>query len=69
MKAAMSVARAALLSALAWLAPAASAQALDLTDRFEVPDGLAVTLWAESPRLYNPTAIDVDARGRLWVAE
>jgi putative membrane-bound dehydrogenase-like protein len=69
MKAATSVARAALLTALAWLAPAASAQAPDVTDRFEVPDGLAVTPWAESPRLYNPTAIDVDARGRLWVAE
>ncbi|MCE9592735.1 MAG: DUF1080 domain-containing protein [Planctomycetes bacterium] len=42
---------------------------LDLGERFEVADGLAVTLWAESPSLYNPTAIDVDARGRLWVTE
>lgn len=36
---------------------------------FEVPEGLAVTLFAESPKLYNPTAIDVDARGRVWVTE
>jgi len=38
-------------------------------DSFEVYPGLEVTLWAETPELYNPTAIDVDARGRLWVTE
>jgi putative membrane-bound dehydrogenase-like protein len=41
----------------------------DLTDKFEAPPNVRVTLWAESPQLYNPTAIDVDARGRIWVAE
>ncbi|MEM1452764.1 MAG: PVC-type heme-binding CxxCH protein [Planctomycetota bacterium] len=41
----------------------------DLASTFELPDGLEVELWAESPDLFNPTAIDVDARGRLWVAE
>lgn len=41
----------------------------DLTTQFEAPEGTRVTLWAESPLLYNPTAIDVDARGRVWVAE
>ena len=41
----------------------------DLTDRFESPDGCEVRLWAESPQLYNPTAIDVDPKGRVWVAE
>lgn len=41
----------------------------DLTAQFEVAAGLGVRLWAESPQLYNPTAIDVDARGRLWVTE
>ncbi|MEQ8765751.1 MAG: DUF1080 domain-containing protein [Planctomycetota bacterium] len=40
-----------------------------VTDRFEVPAGLEVTLWAETPQLYNPTAMDVDEKGRLWVAE
>ncbi len=46
-----------------------AAQADDLASTFELPDGLEVTLWAESPSLFNPTAIDVDARGRLWVCE
>jgi putative membrane-bound dehydrogenase-like protein len=41
----------------------------DLTARFEVDPALEVVLWAESPMLYNPTAIDVDARGRVWVTE
>ena len=34
-----------------------------------LPDDLEVTLWAESPLFYNPTNIDVDARGRIWVTE
>ncbi|MFT7078186.1 MAG: putative membrane-bound dehydrogenase-like protein, partial [Planctomycetota bacterium] len=41
----------------------------DLPDAFELPDGLEVSLWAESPHLYNPTAMDVDERGRVWVTE
>ncbi|MFC5456917.1 PVC-type heme-binding CxxCH protein [Prosthecobacter fluviatilis] len=38
-------------------------------DLFSVPEGLEVTVWATSPDLYNPTNIDFDAQGRLWVAE
>ncbi len=34
-----------------------------------VPEGLEVTLWASSPHLYNPTNIDIDKDGRIWVAE
>ena len=30
---------------------------------------LEVTLWAETPLLFNPTNMDVDARGRIWVTE
>jgi putative membrane-bound dehydrogenase-like protein len=30
---------------------------------------LEVTVWAKSPMLHNPTNIDIDARGRIWVAE
>ena len=41
----------------------------DLSERFELPEGLALTLFAESPQLFNPTCMDVDARGRVWVAE
>lgn len=34
-----------------------------------VPNGLVATLWAESPQFYNPTNIDVDIKGRIWVTE
>ena len=36
---------------------------------FTVPEGLEVTVWATSPMLFNPTNIDFDAQGRLYVAE
>jgi putative membrane-bound dehydrogenase-like protein len=38
-------------------------------DLFQVPEGLEVTLWAASPLLHNPTNIDIDRDGRIWVAE
>jgi putative membrane-bound dehydrogenase-like protein len=38
-------------------------------DLFELPDGLEITLWASSPMLHNPTNIDIDKDGRIWVAE
>lgn len=34
-----------------------------------LPDDLEATLWAESPMFHNPTNIDVDHRGRIWVTE
>src|SRR6188474_347479 len=36
---------------------------------FKVPEGLEVTVWATSPLLYNPTNMDIDRDGRIWVAE
>ena len=36
---------------------------------FKVPDGFEVTLWANSPMVRNPTNIDIDRDGRIWVAE
>lgn len=36
---------------------------------FVVPDGLEVTVWATSPDLFNPTNMDIDKDGRIWVAE
>ncbi len=36
---------------------------------FNVPEGLEVTVWATSPLLHNPTNIDFDAQGRMYVAE
>ena len=62
----------------AWRAAAVLAAALangsgphaqPLDDRFVLPDDLEIALWAESPMFFNPTNIDVDARGRVWVAE
>jgi putative membrane-bound dehydrogenase-like protein len=34
-----------------------------------VPDDWEAEVWAESPQLYNPTNIDVDAKGRVWAVE
>ncbi len=34
-----------------------------------LPDDLEATLWAESPLFYNPTNMDVDVKGRIWVTE
>ena len=39
------------------------------SEMFTAPDGLEVTVWATSPMLFNPTNIDFDAEGRLYVAE
>ena len=34
-----------------------------------VPADLEATLWAESPMIYNPTNMDVDSKGRIWITE
>jgi len=39
------------------------------TEAFTVPDGMEVQVWATSPLLYNPTNMDVDQHGRIWVTE
>lgn len=39
------------------------------SSRLYVPDDLEATVWAESPMLFNPTNMDVDSRGRIWVTE
>ena len=36
---------------------------------FVLPEGWQASLWAESPDLYNPTNMDVDQHGRIWVTE
>ncbi|MCY7360444.1 MAG: hypothetical protein LH609_23900, partial [Rudanella sp.] len=41
----------------------------DDTGKLYLPDDLEATLWAESPMLFNPTSIDIDAQGRVYVAE
>jgi putative membrane-bound dehydrogenase-like protein len=32
-------------------------------------EGLEVSLWANEPMVNNPTAMDIDSRGRVWIAE
>lgn len=34
-----------------------------------LPDDLEATLWAEAPMFYNPTNMDIDAKGRVWITE
>ena len=34
-----------------------------------VPDDLVAELWAESPMFFNPTNMDVDIKGRIWITE
>ncbi|MBM3876383.1 MAG: hypothetical protein FJ386_06655 [Verrucomicrobia bacterium] len=36
---------------------------------FTTPEGLEATLWASEPRLINPACMDIDSRGRIWIAE
>jgi putative membrane-bound dehydrogenase-like protein len=58
-----------LLIAVLCLSLHAPARGADPTDTLDVPAGLEVKLWAQTPQLFNPTNIDVDAHGRIWVAE
>ncbi len=46
-----------------------SARSQDIAPDFTLPDGLEAKVWASTPKLFNPTNIDVDARGRIWVTE
>lgn len=65
------VAIAACLVGLGWLSghsygqqsPSESLQSL------HVPEGLEVQLWASEPMVNNPTAMDIDSKGRVWIAE
>jgi putative membrane-bound dehydrogenase-like protein len=34
-----------------------------------LPNDLEATLWAEAPLFYNPTNMDIDAKGRVWLTE
>src|SRR5438874_2482518 len=34
-----------------------------------VPEGYEVTVFAAEPMVVNPTAVEVDSRGRVWVTE
>ncbi|HZZ42351.1 MAG TPA: PVC-type heme-binding CxxCH protein [Tepidisphaeraceae bacterium] len=49
--------------------PVLDERGVDFNTLFDVPEGYEVKLWAQTPDLYNPTNIDIDARGRVWVSE
>lgn len=53
--------------AQAWT-PKQEAPAMPLKS-FVLPEGLEITPWAASPMLFNPTNLDVDQKGRIWVTE
>lgn len=53
--------------AFGW-SPDEKAPAMPL-ESFVLPEGLEIIPWAVSPLLYNPTNMDVDQHGRIWVTE
>ena len=38
-------------------------------EMLKVSPSLEVTVWASTPQFYNPTNMDIDHAGRIWVAE
>src|SRR5713226_9398241 len=36
---------------------------------FTVAEGLEIKLWASEPLFVNPTCMDIDHKGRVWVCE
>jgi len=59
------------LCVAAWLAAPTAAQQKpeDSLKSLKVAEGLEATLWASEPMLVNPTNIDIDDKGRVWVLE
>jgi putative membrane-bound dehydrogenase-like protein len=38
-------------------------------EAFQLPDGFQIDVWAQSPMIFSPVAMDCDSSGRLWVTE
>jgi putative membrane-bound dehydrogenase-like protein len=55
------------------LSAAGSLFAADATEAFSLDEQLGkdleLTLWAKSPMIHSPVAMDVDPQGRMWVVE
>ena len=49
--------------------PTGRAAALEELKKMTVAEGLEVTLFASEPMVLNPACMDIDSRGRIWVAE
>jgi putative membrane-bound dehydrogenase-like protein len=47
----------------------AQVSAVKSAQRLKPAPGLEATLWASEPMLSNPTNMDVDSRGRVWITE
>src|SRR4051812_24001927 len=55
---------------LAWPAPApAQVGPAESAKKLKPAEGLEATLWASEPMVVNPTTMDIDSRGRVWVTE
>jgi putative membrane-bound dehydrogenase-like protein len=56
---------------LAWTAPQGKGvlSPEDQIKAFTVAEGLEATCWAQEPGFSNPTAMDIDERGRVWITE
>jgi putative membrane-bound dehydrogenase-like protein len=60
----------ALLSLLVSAAPLQAQQTPDESlATLHAADGVSVSLWASEPMVNNPTSMDVDSRGRVWISE
>lgn len=59
------------LAAAFSLAPCALAQMSpqETVDSFKLADGLEATVWAAEPNMVNPTNMDIDEKGRVWLLE
>ncbi|WP_080059727.1 PVC-type heme-binding CxxCH protein [Spirosoma aerolatum] len=51
------------------LDPTMASAVLADSNTLYLPDDLEATLWAESPMFHNPTNMDIDAKGRVWITE
>jgi putative membrane-bound dehydrogenase-like protein len=61
-----------LLSVLALCLPAAARAQVapeKALSTFKVPEGMELSLWAGEPLFANPTCMDIDPSGRVWVCE
>lgn len=45
------------------------AAAREQTKKLKTPENLELTLFASEPMVRNPTDLDIDARGRIWLTE
>ncbi len=58
------------LAASCWTSAVNAQEAPDKTVAdLKTADGLEITLWAAEPQLVNPTDMDIDERGRVWITE